>query len=64
MRELTQTAADDKLQTQSDEIQALMDKQMKEDAQNVQLEQIPHEDDTDDITLDQSPANYDFHHSK
>lgn len=56
-----------RLQEQSDEIQAIMDKQAQEDAMKVQIGQtgfIPHEEDTEDMALDQSPAAYDYHHSK
>ena len=46
-----------------------MDKQAQEDAMKVQIGQtgmgfMPHEDDTEDMALDQSPAAYDYHHSK
>lgn len=64
---LVQNQEDMRLQEQSDEVQAIMDKQAQEDAMKIQIGQtgfIPHEDDTEDMALDQSPAAYDYHHSK
>lgn len=64
---LVQNQEDTRMQAQSDEIQAIMDKQAQEDSMKVQIDQtgfMPHEDDTEDMALDQSPAAYDYHHSK
>lgn len=64
---LVQNMEDVRAQEQTDEIQHIMDQQAKEDKMAVQIGQsgmMPHEDDTEDMALDQSPAAYDYHHSK
>lgn len=64
---LVQSMEDVRQQEQADEVQAIMDKQAQEDSMKIQIGQtgfIPHEDDTEDMALDQSPAAYDYHHSK
>ena len=63
--ELVQSKEEQALQAQSDEVQAIMDQQARDEAM-VQLDyaHIPHADDTEDIVEDDITKSYDHHHSK
>ena len=67
--ELVQDADEERATKKSDEIQAIMEQQAKDDLKdnmNVQLDyaHIPHSEDTEDVYDDGEDQSYDHHHSK
>lgn len=55
---------DDLMQQQADEVQKIMDSQAIQTDSTIRMRGLPHENDTDDIALTETPMNFNVKHSK